>query len=418
MALVAAFFLAVFALALPLSLPEARQSTALRSSVLVVGLAHQVASICHVAMNGLPTMRMDPFAFHRQAQVETGRLTDNLYTKILHVAYELFGADLLLGCEISNFFFGVSLAVFIRLLFRVGCKSNAPSLVLIFGLPLSCVFNTSVTLRESLQSALFLALALILLQVSQDGLRPNVLLLVPIFWCMHHLHHGFTAVLTFSLPVAMAWALRARPIIVVGLLAIVFSGSFFYLGAIVERLKEESVAFNAVASGNLGYVEEYAKKVEDGRTSFGVELDLSSIGAALRTGPQVLVYYLYSPLPWQIRGTLDMYGILESGLRLLLTFYAAKGMVKSRGRLRNELILLSGLFIFLEMAWAAGTANWGTAFRHRVVGQGLLVALAGCGWLLSRQGEGDVQVSSTDSGTSVLSIRARRRALTAKSRNR
>lgn len=38
---------------------------------------------------------------------------------------------------------------------------------------------------------------------------------------------------------------------------------------------------------------------------------------------------------------------------------------------------LAIMFIAMEGIWSAGTANWGTAFRHRVVAWGLLVAVGG-----------------------------------------
>lgn len=72
----------------------------------------------------------------------------------------------------------------------------------------------------------------------------------------------------------------------------------------------------------------------------------------------------------------------------------------------------------MEAAWAAGTANWGTAFRHRLVAWGLLVAMAGKGWLLRRPTTSEPCSLAEGHGESSNSIRARRRALRERRRSR
>ena len=409
----------MISVSLPLLVHQVALSRALRASTLCVLLVHQAASVLHIILNGLPTMKRDPFAFHRFAQLGYGRLDAEPYAHFLHAIYRSFGSSHLLGCQVSNLFFSFALIIQIKLLYRIGCERVAPVLTILFGLPLSCVFNTSVTLREAAQMALFLSLAYVLLLLAQEGASLLTLSIAPTFLGLHYLHHGFTAALALILPFALAWAMKARPVVLVGLLMVSLSGSFFFLENAVERLSEESTAFNQVVSGNFDYVESYAQKVEEGRTDFGVNLDLSSPATIAKTGPLVLFYYLYSPLPWQIRGAMDIYGALEGLLRLTLTFFALKAILNTTGRGRSDLILLAFIFIGMEVAWAAGTANWGTAFRHRLVAWGLLVALGGKGWSLWKPSKHSTSEGSEKvARMTELSVRARRRALTAKRQNR
>lgn len=405
-----AIILAFAALSIPFLCLEVRQNPRLGAASLFVMLAHQIAS-CIQVTQGLPTMKLDPMAFHRFALNGRGLLDNEPYAQFLHFAYEALGPSHFLGCQISNLFFSIALVVQIRLICDLGSRSRAPVLTLIFGLPLSCVFNTSVTLREAAQMASFLSLAFVLLSMSRHGVSLLTFSIAPLLYAMHSLHQGFAAALVLILPLSLAWAAKARPAILVALIIASLSGGYFFAGAAVERLSKESTAFGQVVSGDLSYVEQYAKNVGEGRSDFGVRLDLGSVGGFLKTGPLVFCYYLYSPFPWQIRGSLDVYGVTECFLRLGLTYYSVMGLLRSQGQTRSNLILLGILFVGMEAAWAAGTANWGTAMRHRLPAWGLLVAAGGIGWIIQREGLSADCTGKDLTNAGSTSARSRRREL-------
>jgi hypothetical protein len=373
-----ATMVALFTLAVPFVSSKIRADSRLSSAVLFVLLTHQSTSIFQVILDGLPTMRMDPLAFNQFAMTGVGRLATENYAKFLHWTYQVFGATHLLGCEISQFFFSIALILEIELLYRLGCTRRTPVLILAFGLLPSCILNTSVTLREPAQIAFFLGITLILVNIVDRGLTAASLLIVPTAIGLIELHQGFAAVIFITAPLALAWALRKRPAVLLLLGLSVLASGLIFAERLKTSLSERSYAFKNISAGNLDYVERYSQQVEQSRTSFGVTLDLSSPRSALQTSAEVFVCYLYSPLPWQVKGLLDLYGLLESMLRLSLTFFAIKALFQSTGAQRDRLVLLSILFVTMEAAWAAGTANWGTAFRHRLVAWGLLVVLGGC----------------------------------------
>lgn len=403
-----AILIGVFACALPFVVDRVREHARLRWAVIAVLITHQVASCLQVALDGLPTMKSDPLAFHQYATEGYGRLQSQPYAQFLHVVYDTLGASHMLGCQVSNVFFSIALVALLNLLFRMGCTRIAPTLVLMYGLPLSCVFNTAVTLREPAQMAAFNVLSYLFLLLCRHGVSPATLLIFPVCALLHYLHHGLTPVLALMLPLAIAWCLKARPTVLLALGLFLFALGPFYLQEAISRLSEESSAFEQLSAGNVGYVQEYATHVGESRSSFGVQLDLSSITSLMKTGPVLFLYYLYSPLPWQVRDPLDVYGIVESLLRIALSYYAIKGVLKDSGQSRNESFLLLFMLVTLETAWAAGTANWGTAFRHRLVGWGVLVALGGKGWLLCQGGPAH---SSSQARSGVLSVRDARRGL-------
>lgn len=409
----AGILFAVIALGLPFLTSEVRRNARLKGAVLIVLLAHQTASALQVILNGLPTMKMDPLTFNSFAMTGEGNLARNHYAQLLHGIYNTLGGSHFLGCQISNVWFSLALIVQIQILRRLGYSKSLPQLILIFGLLPSCILNTSVVLREAAQICLYLALALLMMDIGQRGLTPRMLLIFPVAAMLTYLHQGMAALLVFVIPLGIAWAARAKPAVFVVILTVGLSTGVLVKDKVMDSLKERSTTLAQISEGNMEYLEDYATKVNDSRTSFGVSLDLGSASGFFKTGPILFGYYLFSPLPWQIRGGLDLYGFFESLVRMALCLGAFQAIRTSRGERRTLLLLLFLLFITMEAGWAIGTANWGTAFRHRLVAWGLLVAMGG-GALFRDKGasESEELESTTDSSTGTkLSIRQRRRAL-------
>ncbi|MDP1731602.1 MAG: glycosyltransferase family 39 protein [Devosia sp.] len=79
--------------------------------------------------------------------------------------------------------------------------------------------------------------------------------------------------------------------------------------------------------------------------------------------PLRLVYFLFSPFPWDVRTPAHLSGLLDSLLYAGLAWY----MWKNRGRIWADpaarLVLL--IVLPLLLAFAIGTGNFGTAMRHR-----------------------------------------------------
>ena len=103
------------------------------------------------------------------------------------------------------------------------------------------------------------------------------------------------------------------------------------------------------------------------------------INLLIYTGPRI-VYFLFSPFPWQWRGISDIIAFLFSGLYYLVTIknaflYLYAGYKKNR-ELLICLIIVASICTFV-FAW--GVSNTGTATRHRdkmVCLYGVIYALA------------------------------------------
>jgi hypothetical protein len=96
----------------------------------------------------------------------------------------------------------------------------------------------------------------------------------------------------------------------------------------------------------------------------------------------VFVEYMFAPFPWQVENAKDVWALLESMLRFVLLFFAVYTWRRSSGEVRSCYGFLLIVVLGLELGWALGTANWGTAARHHVVGHSVIVLLGAPGLIL------------------------------------
>jgi hypothetical protein len=119
-----------------------------------------------------------------------------------------------------------------------------------------------------------------------------------------------------------------------------------------------------------------------GRATYGVVLDASSVLTLVKTLPMIFVQYMFAPFPWQIEKAVDIYALLESMLRFVLIFFALSSWHRSSGEVRSYYGFLLIVVLGMELMWALGTVNWGTAARHHVPGYSVIVLLGVPGLIL------------------------------------
>lgn len=100
-----------------------------------------------------------------------------------------------------------------------------------------------------------------------------------------------------------------------------------------------------------------------GGSDYLTNLPVNSMGGALLFSPLKMIYFTFSPMPWDWRGFNDLLAFLiDSIIYVLLCWGIIKSTGNSYAKLRTGLIisLLSVVFIF-----GIGVTNAGTAMRHR-----------------------------------------------------
>ncbi len=375
MEVVSGWFLILLSFTIPFLSERIRRDSRLVWAILLVLSIKQALVFFHVFVSPLPTVSEDSLRFNAEALELTHER--HFYVGFLKLFYDILGGSLLIGCELGQVVFSLSLIVFVYLGDELRCKEALSFQVLAFGLLPSNLLNTSVTLREPYQQFGFLLLAYGLIHLRNRGLTltSNTIWIASVILILFH--KGFAPYILAVVPLATLWAVSARPAIFIAWLIVAFAAVGFGGSRIISSLSGKSQALQQLTTGSgLEYVENYAKKVSVARSSFPVLLDLSSPSQFLKTAPIVFLEYLFSPMPWEIRSPIDVVGVAESSFRIYLVWGALAAMRANVNKDRSARGILLLLFLTLEAVWASGTANWGTAIRHRVVGYGVLVLLS------------------------------------------
>jgi Dolichyl-phosphate-mannose-protein mannosyltransferase len=121
--------------------------------------------------------------------------------------------------------------------------------------------------------------------------------------------------------------------------------------------------------------------LQSGATSaFGVGMDTSTIGGALRFLPIGAANLLFAPFPWAINSTLQLIAMPETLLWYPLFILAGRGMIMfpRRGRGAAVMIPLSVLLV-VTTSYALVEGNFGTAYRHRAQIMPLFFIFSGVG---------------------------------------
>jgi predicted membrane protein len=121
------------------------------------------------------------------------------------------------------------------------------------------------------------------------------------------------------------------------------------------------------------------------------QADISTPAKALAFLPQGLVYFWFSPFPWQARSTLQLLSVPEMLLIYALTPAIIRGVgwtVRNRLRRAVQVLLLTSL---LTVAYALGSGNVGTLYRHRAQSIVFYMMFAAAGMVIPRTGVSAVE---------------------------
>ena len=86
--------------------------------------------------------------------------------------------------------------------------------------------------------------------------------------------------------------------------------------------------------------------------------------------PVRMLYFLYTPFPWMVRAVVDIVGLFDAVLYMVISYriFCKLRMVRASGVKSSEqkfIILLTLVLLVVVAMFAAVTSNYGTAIRHR-----------------------------------------------------
>ena len=131
-------------------------------------------------------------------------------------------------------------------------------------------------------------------------------------------------------------------------------------------------------NGLASAVEAYQAGHNEARAQYSFKPELNSNFDLVLFMPVSFMQYMLEPMPWKVATPLDLALFLENVMRCILIFLAINGLTKVHQVLQTPFLFLVLMFFALEMLWALGTVNWGSAVRHHIPAMGILVIIGIC----------------------------------------
>ena len=297
-----------------------------------------------------------------------------------------FSASLFYGKELSVLAFALSCVVLVKLLNLLDLRRFRVRIILLFGLLPSAVIFRSVTLREPWQALFFLLFVYWTVRLWE---RPSILILLFMLMsasCMALLHQGLARYAIYLVVFSLYWSIFSCKISVrwARSVKLLFAGLLIACVIILSQKIGLFMSLGEAVKGGAG-LRQTLLTYADVRTNFSFMLDTSSVLGIVITVPMVFVEYMFAPFPWQVENAKDVWALLESMLRFVLLFFAVSSWRRSSGKVRSCYGFLLIAVLGMELVWALGTANWGTAVRHHIPGYGIIVLLGTPRLVLSMQ---------------------------------
>ena len=222
---------------------------------------------------------------------------------------------------------------------------------------LSCVF-----LRESVV-VMFLSISLLFFVLWYKRKREQffILAFISIFFAAGF-HSGaagaalgYILVRFFYDKTSGRFRLRASNIIIAAFFVVIFTYLYTNYSEVLFGKMQNLQDVSDIANINEAGGSSYARYVGNSDTLGNM---------AIYTVPRI-VYFLFSPFPWQWRGLSDIIAFAFSSMFYIISVYNAIRVIPSKGEGHSIVILLLLLLIGIVFVFAWGTSNTGTATRHR-----------------------------------------------------
>ena len=141
-----------------------------------------------------------------------------------------------------------------------------------------------------------------------------------------------------------------------------------------------------VISGGVTSVGQYLTYTAVGRAAYLEGFYMQSTWDIAWQTPIRVVYFLFTPFPWMVRETVDIFGFIDALLYAGLALLILRNWKNIWGNPPARvavLFLAVGLIVF-----ALGTSNYGTAIRHRAKFAPLMIVVAAVSLAAPRQAPG------------------------------
>lgn len=174
---------------------------------------------------------------------------------------------------------------------------------------------------------------------------------------------NFPILAMITITLLAVWGLRSdhvsTPTGIAGIGSIFILGSIFII-SLINRL---IVNINDLPN----YIGELRKRRARGRAVYLPEMFPSSWLEIIIFSWIGAIYFLFAPFPWHIEEISDIIGVIESTIGIGFAIFAFYGVKTMKYRSNWAALTLVVGILFFSVSYGLGTANYGTATRHRQV---------------------------------------------------
>jgi hypothetical protein len=306
------------------------------------------------------------------------RIGPQVYETFLGLFYYLTIGSLFLGSLLSCIVWLLSALILTSCMRVLLVERSAQTIVmLIYALLPSSIMFTAVTLREPYQ-LFFVNLAIYaILKIYLHKADGHWLTLIAAITGASLFHQG--SLLAYGLLLfagaLLLVAMRGKNVISwakLGMMCVISAAVLWYGFSFYGNISYD------LSKGLVGTIEGFQQGLMQnvGRATYRSEVIVHKPGDLLVFIPIALLQYLFEPFPWHVSATSDIVLVAENILRGWLIWKAWKAFWSAPKLQRRTLLFIILSYFSLEMIWAIGTINWGTAVRHHVPAFGLLLLAA------------------------------------------
>jgi hypothetical protein len=294
------------------------------------------------------------------------------YTDFLGILYWIIG-DQRLFSQFINLILGMwSIFVFFKILdlFNFGDSKKLFFLALYGFYPQNIIFS-SILLREALVQFLFIYSIFFFAKWLKTNNKNNIIITVIFVFLCSLFHSGMLlSLLVYGYVFLFLDVTTYRLKYSFKRLTLFFisCGITFTIIANDSSILTEKFSILQTDSNNLSLIEKYQSySGEEGGSNYLQNYEISSAIDFITLVPLKFIYFIFSPMPYDIRGIGDLTAILiDSSFYYFLIFK----IIRSRELISNNLFRIFPkiffiLFLVVSLGFALGTENSGTAMRHR-----------------------------------------------------
>jgi hypothetical protein len=332
----------------------------------------------------LPMASADAITFHQSAILKLSNLSflENImngwiYTSFLALLYFFLTPSILIASISSCILWLLSSFVLNKIfnLLEVSHTNKLIAFAVYIFMPSSIIF-TSIPLRESMELLiinLYIMYVILIIQNNKLIFFPILILLSALLFMLHSALMLFTFFTSIFLLVVLSMKV-INYFYKKELLFLYYFYTFFtlYSLTIIFLHVLDILPINIIFEFLQLKISNYQMNIPISRTTYLYTVLVDNIFVYLFNS---LYFYFFYPMPYHIQNFYDFIYCVENIIRIGLLGFIVYNFFYLRKK-NSILIIILLIYIILEMMWAIGTANWGTAARHHVVSYGLLVILA------------------------------------------